>query len=87
MCGRRARCALFKSHKLQFEIVAVLGRLALFTHIHLFWVAGLLLVLRAAREHDPALISCGRIGPQRQAPPGSWKPDGALFRRLEAERK
>ena len=34
-----------KSHKLQFEIVAVLGLIALFTHIHLFWVAGLLLAL------------------------------------------
>ena len=31
--------------KLQFEIVAVLGLLALFTHIHLFWVAGLILAL------------------------------------------
>jgi len=34
-----------KGQKLQFEIVAVLGLLALFTHIHLFWVAGLLLAL------------------------------------------
>jgi hypothetical protein len=34
-----------KSTKLQFEIVAVLGLLALFTHVHLFWVAGLLLAL------------------------------------------
>ena len=34
-----------KGHKLQFEIVAVLGLLALFTHIHLFWVIGLLLAL------------------------------------------
>jgi hypothetical protein len=34
-----------KSHKLQFEIVAVLGLLALFTHIHAFWVIGLLLAL------------------------------------------
>ena len=34
-----------KGHKLQFEIVAVLGLLALFTHIHAFWVAGLLLAL------------------------------------------
>lgn len=32
-----------KSQKLQFEIVAVLCLLALFTHIHLFWVAALLL--------------------------------------------
>jgi len=34
-----------KSQKLQFEIVAVLGLLALFTHIHLFWVVGLLLAM------------------------------------------
>ncbi|KRE00652.1 hypothetical protein ASE61_19470 [Bosea sp. Root670] len=34
-----------KSQKLQFEIVAVLGLLALFTHVHLFWVAGLILAL------------------------------------------
>jgi hypothetical protein len=31
--------------KLQFEIVAVLGLLSLFTHNHAFWVAGLLLAL------------------------------------------
>src|SRR5438067_7231890 len=34
-----------RSHKLQFEIVAVLGLLALFTHIHAFWVVGLLLAM------------------------------------------
>jgi hypothetical protein len=34
-----------RSQKLQFEIVAVLGLLALFTHIHLFWIAGLLLAM------------------------------------------
>ena len=34
-----------KSQKLQFEIVAVLGLLALFTHQHIFWVAGLLLAV------------------------------------------
>jgi hypothetical protein len=32
-----------KGHKIQFEIVAILGLLALFTHMHIFWVAGLLL--------------------------------------------
>ena len=31
--------------KLQFEIVAVLGLLSLLTHVHAFWVAGLLLAL------------------------------------------
>jgi hypothetical protein len=34
-----------KSQKLQFEIVAVLGLISLFTHLHVFWVAGLLLAL------------------------------------------
>ena len=34
-----------KGQKLQFEIVAVLGLLALFTHMHIFWVIGLLLAM------------------------------------------
>jgi hypothetical protein len=34
-----------KSQKIQFEIVCVLGLLAMFTHIHAFWIAGLLLAL------------------------------------------
>lgn len=34
-----------RGHKLQFEIVAVLGLVALFTHMHIFWIAGLLLAL------------------------------------------
>jgi hypothetical protein len=34
-----------RGHKLQFEVVAVLGLLALFTHMHIFWVVGLLLAL------------------------------------------
>ncbi|WP_339032855.1 hypothetical protein WI604_20665 [Bradyrhizobium symbiodeficiens] len=34
-----------KSQKLQFEIVAVLGIISLFTHMHIFWVAGLLLAM------------------------------------------
>src|SRR6201990_674583 len=34
-----------KSQKVQFEIVAVLGLIALFTHMHIFWVAGLLLAM------------------------------------------
>src|ERR1043166_6918687 len=34
-----------RSHKLQFEIVAVLGLISLFTHMHIFWIAGLLLAL------------------------------------------
>jgi hypothetical protein len=34
-----------KSQRLQFEIVAVLGLISLFTHMHIFWIAGLLLAL------------------------------------------
>jgi hypothetical protein len=34
-----------KSQKLQFEIVAVLGLIALFTHMHIFWIIGLMLAL------------------------------------------
>ncbi len=32
-----------RSHKLQFEIVAVLCLISLFTHMHIFWIIGLLL--------------------------------------------
>jgi hypothetical protein len=34
-----------KGHKIQFEIVAVLCLIALFTHMHIFWVAALLLAM------------------------------------------
>src|SRR6267378_4354453 len=34
-----------KTHKVQFEIVAILGLISLFTHMHIFWIAGLLLAL------------------------------------------
>jgi hypothetical protein len=34
-----------KGHKIQFEIVAVLCLIALFTHLHIFWIAALLLAL------------------------------------------
>lgn len=34
-----------RGHKLQLEVVAVLCLIALFTHIHAFWIAALLLAL------------------------------------------
>jgi hypothetical protein len=34
-----------RGHKIQFEIVAVLCLIALFTHMHIFWIAALLLAL------------------------------------------
>lgn len=47
-----------KGHKIQFEIVAILGLLALFTHMHIFWVAGLLLAFIDIPDFGTAL---GRI--------------------------
>lgn len=34
-----------RTHKLQLEIVAVLGLISLFTHMHIFWIIGLLLAM------------------------------------------
>lgn len=34
-----------KTQKLQFEVVAVLGLIALFTHEHLYWIAALVLAM------------------------------------------
>jgi hypothetical protein len=46
-----------KSQKLQFEIVAVLCLLALFTHNHLFWVIGLLLAMIDLPDFSTPLAS------------------------------
>lgn len=35
----------FAHNKVQLEIVCVLGLIAMFTHMHIFWIAGLLLAL------------------------------------------
>jgi hypothetical protein len=59
-----------KSQKLQFEIVAVLGLLALFTHIHLFWVAGLLLAMIDLPDFSTPLRSiAGSVATIAGAPP------------------
>ena len=59
-----------RSHKLQFEIVAVLGLLALFTHIHLFWVAGLLLAMVDIPDFGGSL---SRIAVRPRSSPGSGR--------------
>jgi hypothetical protein len=64
-----------KSHKLQFEIVAVLGLLALFTHIHLFWVAGLLLAMIDLPDFSTPLRSiAGSVATIAGVPPGAEAP-------------
>ena len=35
----------FAHNKIQFQIVCVLALIAMFTHMHIFWIAGLLLAL------------------------------------------
>lgn len=78
-----------KSQKLQFEIVAVLGLISLFTHMHIFWIAGLLLAmidlpdfgtpLRAIagsveRIADAAPEPPATVGESEQARDGGTKP-------------
>lgn len=64
-----------KSRKIQFEIVAVLGLLALFTHIHLFWVAGLLLALIEIPDFSGSL---SRIAGSTEKLAGLGPGDGAV---------
>jgi hypothetical protein len=60
-----------KSQKLQFEIVAVLGLLALFTHNHLFWVIGLFLAMIDLPDFSTPLRSiAGSVGKIAGVPPG-----------------
>src|SRR6266487_5590321 len=60
-----------KSQKLQFEIVAVLGLLALFTHIHLFWIVGLLLAMVDLPDFGTPLRSiAGSVEKIAGGPPG-----------------
>ena len=90
-----------KSEKLQFEIVAILGLLALFTHIHLFWVAGLLLAMIDIPDFGTPLRSiAGSVekiadtGPDTSAEaeqeaalaPASLPTDAAEERRKEGDR-
>jgi hypothetical protein len=72
-----------RGQKVQFEIVAVLALIALFTHNHAFWIAGLLLALIPLPDFTTPLSSISgsleRIAasaapaaappPSREAPP------------------
>jgi hypothetical protein len=60
-----------RSQKLQFEVVAVLGLLALFTHQHVFWVAGLLLALIDLPDFGtPLRRIAGSVESMAGIPPG-----------------
>jgi hypothetical protein len=66
-----------RGQKVQFELVAVLALLALFTHNHLFWIAGLLLAFVPLPDFTTPLRSiassldriAASAGPAAQAPP------------------
>jgi hypothetical protein len=69
-----------RGQKVQFEIVAVLGLLSLFTHNHLFWIAGLLLAFVPMPDFTTPLTSMAQslgkmaspqAGPREQATPGA----------------
>ena len=60
-----------KSQKLQFEIVAVLGLISLFTHNHLFWVIGLLLAMVDLPDFGtPLRRIAGSVEKMAGVPPG-----------------
>jgi hypothetical protein len=66
-----------RGHKLQFQVVAVLGLLALFTHIHLFWVAALLLALVDIPDIGGHLRRiAGAAERMAGLPPGGGDPSG-----------
>lgn len=61
-----------RTHKLQFELVAVLGLISLFTHMHVFWIAGLLLAMIDLPDFGTPLRSiAGSVERIADATPGA----------------
>ncbi len=75
-----------RGQKIQFQFVAVLGLLALFTHNHAFWIAGLLLALVPLPDFTTPLGSIARSlerladGVQHAAAPPPPEPEPARAR-------
>ena len=77
-----------RGHKLQFEIVAVLGLLALFTHIHLFWVVGLLLAMIDLPDFGtPLRRIAGSVEKMAGVPPEEDSTERAGWRRGSCARR
>lgn len=70
-----------RGQKIQFELVAVLALLALFTHNHAFWVAGLLLALLPLPDFTTPLTSISssleRLASNASLPTPGSRDDGA----------
>jgi hypothetical protein len=67
-----------KGQKIQFEIVAILGLISLFTHNHIFWIAGLLLAFIPMPDFSTPLIgmdvSLAKIAGRRAGPATPSRP-------------
>ncbi len=74
-----------RGQKVQFQIVAVLALIALFTHNHAFWIAGLLLALIPLPDFTTPLSSiagsleriAASTGPAAPTPPAPETPSPA----------
>jgi hypothetical protein len=70
-----------RGQKVQFEIVAVLALISLFTHNHAFWIAGLLLAMIPLPDFSTPLSSMasslGRIAGRNSEPPPAALPPPA----------
>ena len=79
-----------KGQKLQFEIVAVLGLIALFTHIHIFWIAALLLALVDLPDFSTPLTSIAgsveKIADSEKPPAEPPEEEATAAQRPAAER-
>ena len=68
----------FAHNKVQYEIVCVLGLLAMFTQMHIFWIAGLLLALIDFPDFSGPLKriagSTEKIADQKRRPPSHLTP-------------
>jgi hypothetical protein len=69
-----------RGQKIQFQLVAVLALLALFTHNHAFWIAGLLIALVPLPDFTTPLTSMaqslGRMAGRRETPLAPEAPAG-----------
>jgi hypothetical protein len=80
-----------RGQKVQFEIVAVLGLLSLFTHNHLFWIAGLLLAFVPLPDFSTPLTSMAQSlgkmagGSSQSQAEGDAAPTGTAGVPLDAE--
>ncbi len=81
-----------RGQKVQFQIVAVLALIALFTHNHAFWIAGLLLALIPLPDFTTPLSSiagsleriAASTGSAAPTPPASVTPSPATEQPAES---